>query len=94
MTFYTYILKCCDGSYYVGHTQKLTSRFRRHKLGKGAQYTAQRKSFELVYHESFKTRDEAMRREHQLKRWTRAKKEALIAGRFDDLRKLSRSYLN
>ena len=84
----TYILECADRSYYIGSTSNLRSRVQAHRSGKGPQHTALRLPVRLVYHELFDTLEEAVARESQLKRWTRAKKEALIAG---DLARLKRS---
>ncbi len=77
---YVYILRCADDSLYIGETDCLSSRLVRHNGGRGCAFTASRLPVSLVYSEEYATRDEALRREHQLKGWTRAKKEALIAG--------------
>lgn len=86
-----YILRCSDSSYYVGHSRDLNQRVKAHNAGEGATHTACRLPVELVYSESFPSETEAMAREAQLKRWSRAKKEALIAGDNAKLHKLSRS---
>ncbi len=78
--FHVYILRCDDGSLYVGSTDDLELRLHRHNEGRGAQFTAQRRPITLAYSESHPTRLDARRREAQVKRWTTAKKEALIAG--------------
>jgi len=80
MPFYAYILRCGDDSYYVGHCKNLEHRVHEHELGEGAKYTREHLPVALVYHERFETEAEAVRRERQLKRWSRAKKQALIAG--------------
>ena len=77
---YTYILLCRDGSLYTGWTNDLERRLAAHNAGTGSKYTRVRRPVELVYHETFATRAEAMRREVQIKRLTRAEKLALIAG--------------
>ncbi|MCH8881870.1 MAG: GIY-YIG nuclease family protein [SAR324 cluster bacterium] len=87
--FYTYILLCSDGSYYVGHTDRLEYRLAEHERGDGAQYTRSRLPVQLKWHERFRTRDEAKAAESQVKRWNRAKKEALIEGRFDLISRLA-----
>ena len=84
---YVYILRCQDESLYIGESDELKARIDRHNDGRGCVYTASRLPVTLVYAEQFATRIEAVKRERQLKRWTREKKEALIAG---DLRKLKR----
>ena len=97
MKGYTYILKCANGKYYVGSTTDLRYRLWQHEHGEGAQYTKSQKRlvsgaeppFELVYTEEFERIDEAFNREQQIKKWSRAKKEALISGNIDKLVKLS-----
>ena len=85
---WVYILRCSDGSLYVGHTWDLCSRERTHNEGRGGCYTARRRPVRLVYSEEHDSLRGAVRREHQLKGWTRAKKEALIAGDLAGLKKL------
>ena len=89
MKGYTYILKCANGKYYVGSTNDLKYRLWQHEHGEGAQYTKSFCPFELVYTEEFERIDEAFNREQQIKKWSRAKKEALISGNIDKLVKLS-----
>jgi putative endonuclease len=89
--FFVYILRCADDSYYVGSTQNVTERLRIHNSGKGPIFTANRLPVVLVHQESFATLDEAVRRERQLKGWSRAKKEALISGDCTRLKKLAKS---
>ncbi len=88
---YVYILRCRDESLYIGETDELTSRVDRHNEGRGCRYTACRLPVTLVHAEQFETRLEAVDRERQLKRWTRAKKEALIVGDVRKLKRLSQS---
>ena len=88
---YLYILKCGDGSYYVGSTRNLNPRLEQHLSGLGGAYTAKRQPVELVYVQEFERIDDAYQREKQVQGWSRAKREALIEGRFDDLPGLSRS---
>ena len=76
---FVYILRCADGSYYVGHTDNLRARLNEHQSGAGANFTATRRPVEMVYAEEHPTPVGAARRERQLKRWSRAKKEALVA---------------
>ena len=89
MSFYTYMLRCSDGSYYVGHTDHLEARIIAHQTGALAGYTAARRPVTLVWSEMFEERDQAFRAERQIKGWSRAKKEALIAGDFDRIRALA-----
>lgn len=75
---YTYIVECSDGSLYTGWTNDLDKRIRAHNAGKGAKYTKSRRPVSLVYHEEFQTREEAMRREWEIKQMTREKKMKMI----------------
>lgn len=75
---YTYILRCADGTYYCGWTNNLDSRLKAHNEGKGAKYTRSRRPVALVYYEAFSTKEEAMRREYEIKQLPRKKKEELI----------------
>lgn len=75
---YTYILRCADGTYYCGWTNNLDRRLKAHNEGKGAKYTRSRRPVALVYYEAFSTKEEAMRREYEIKQLPRKKKEELI----------------
>ena len=88
--YFFYILKCSDGSFYVGSATNLENRLNTHNQGKGATYTAKRRPVQLVYHERFNSLDGAVKRERQVKKWSRAKKEALIRGEKKTLKKLSK----
>jgi predicted GIY-YIG superfamily endonuclease len=77
---YVYILRCADGALYIGVTTALDSRIARHNRGTGSAFTATRYPVSLAYREEHSSMETARARERQLKRWTRAKKEALIAG--------------
>jgi putative endonuclease len=85
-----YILRCADGSYYVGSTKNLEHRLEQHASGMGSAYTAKRLPVELVWCAEFDRIDEAYLLEKRVQGWSRAKREALIAGRFDDLPALSK----
>jgi predicted GIY-YIG superfamily endonuclease len=73
---------------YIGETGNLDERVVRHREGTASAYTARRGPVSLSYSEWHPTRDIALKRERQLKRWTRAKKEALVAGDVERLKKL------
>lgn len=88
MTFWTYMLRCADGTYYVGHTDALEERIAQHQHGSIPGYTQRRCPLALVWSEMFNERDQAFAVERQIKGWSRAKKEALIRGDFDALRAL------
>jgi predicted GIY-YIG superfamily endonuclease len=87
---FVYILRCADGTFYVGHTTDLTAREKAHNEGTAAAYTAKRLPVRVVYSEQHSSIDLAIARERQLKRWTAQKKEALIAGDTRKLHMLSR----
>lgn len=75
---YTYILKCSDGTLYTGWTNHLEKRIEEHNLGKGAKYTRSRTPVTLAYWEAFATKEEAMRREWQIKQMSRSQKLKLL----------------
>ena len=77
---FTYILRCADGTYYTGWTNNLEKRLAAHNAGVASKYTRSRRPVELVYHECFETKEEAMAREWRIKQLTRTQKEALING--------------
>ncbi len=91
MPFWVYLLKCSDGSYYVGHTDDLEARLDQHHAGQCDGYTKHRRPVQLVYSACFPTRDEALSAERQIKGWSRGKKEALINGDWERIRKLAKS---
>lgn len=76
--WFVYILLCNDGSYYIGSTNNLEKRFKDHVDGNGGRYTRSHKPLRIVYKEELATKSEALKREAQLKKLTRVKKEALI----------------
>ena len=78
---WVYILRCADGTLYVGHTSDLAWREKRHNDGLAASYTARRRPVRMAYSEEYASTERAIARERQLKRWTVRKKEALIVER-------------
>ena len=88
-TYWVYILKCSDGSYYTGSTSNIEKRLSEHQHGEVKGYTQNRRPIELVFSENFDDVYYAISAERKIKRWTRAKKEALIEGNFNLLHKLS-----
>ena len=80
MKYFTYIILCSNNKYYVGHTNNLKSRFSRHLQKSGAKFTAQNKPIRLLWEQQFNTEIEAIKREKQIKGWSRIKKENLIKG--------------
>ncbi len=75
---YTYILKCADGTFYTGWTNDLDRRLAAHNAGKGGKYTRAHRPVSLAYYETFETKEEAMRREAQIKTLSRSEKIRLI----------------
>ena len=75
---YVYILKCHNNAYYTGWTNDLNRRIAMHNSGKGAKYTRAFRPCGLSYVEVFDTKEEAMRREYEVKELTRKEKEELI----------------
>lgn len=90
MPYYVYILRTSSNTLYIGQTNNLEKRIKEHqnKNSKSAKYIRYFKSFTLVYEGKYSSRTEAMKREWQLKKWTKAKKEALIQGDLKLLKKL------
>jgi putative endonuclease len=90
---WAYILRCSDGSFYVGSTIDLERRLWQHNEGQGAAYTRRRRPVELAWSAAFDRIDEAFAFEKQVQGWGRAKRIALIEGRLGDLSRLgSRSF--
>lgn len=86
-----YMLKCRDCSYYVGSTRTgLDTRIAEHNSGHFGGYTSTRLPVELVWSQEFQRITDAVAAERQIKGWSRRKKEALIAGDFDRIRKLAK----
>jgi predicted GIY-YIG superfamily endonuclease len=90
MSFYVYILKCNDDSYYTGHTDNLEQRVAAHQEGKNDGYTATRLPVILMFSEQFGTRLEALEMERRIKGWSRKKKEAMMRGDWDEVSRLAR----
>jgi len=85
-----YILRFLSNSLYIGQTNNLEQRIKDHlnKKDRSSKFSKENGEFKLVYQEEYNSRLDAMRREKQLKGWTRAKKEALISGNKELLKKL------
>ena len=77
-TWYFYLARCSDGSLYAGTCIDLAAHEELHNAGKGAKYTRSRRSVRFVYHETFDNLTAPRRRESEIKRWSKAKKEMLI----------------
>lgn len=77
LSFYVYLLKCKDESFYTGHTDNLEKRISEHHMGTYQGYTASRLPVSLVFAEEFGSREEALEAERKIKKWNRKKKNAL-----------------
>lgn len=86
-----YMLKCADGSYYVGTSRiPLEQRIAEHNAGRYGGYSSTRRPVALVFSQSFERISDAISAERQVKGWSRAKKEALIRADFEGLKALSK----
>ena len=91
MSAYLYMLRCADGSYYVGTTiGSLERRIAGHQTAAYGGYTAVRRPVELVFQQHFERLEDAAAAERRVKGWRREKKEALIRADFAALPNLSR----
>jgi putative endonuclease len=87
---YLYIVRCADGSYYVGTTRGcLETRISQHNIGQFGGYTSSRRPVTLVFQQDFGRIEDAIAAERQVKGWNRAKKEALIRGHHEELHALA-----
>ncbi|MFA7158975.1 MAG: GIY-YIG nuclease family protein [Kiritimatiellia bacterium] len=76
--WHVYILKCANGSLYTGITGNLERRFKQHAAGKGGHYTRAFGARKMLYEEKCRDKSSALKREAEIKRFTRAGKKALI----------------
>jgi putative endonuclease len=94
MGAYVYILRCADGSYYVGSARSgsddLAQRVAEHQAGVYHGYTSTRRPVHLVWSEHFDRITDAIAMERKIKGWSRAKKEALIRGDWTNVKLLAR----
>jgi len=90
MAFWAYILRCADGKYYTGHTDDLERRMAQHQAGGFCDFTTRRRPVTLIWAEDFPSREEALSAELRVKKWSRAKKEALADRDWDKLSFYSR----
>lgn len=85
MSYFVYILECCDGSLYTGITTDVTKRLEEHNFSdKGAKYTKARRPVKLLYEESSSDRSSASKREYAIKKLTRLKKLQLIKKEYNE----------
>ena len=78
MAFYVYLLECSDNSFYCGYTSDLDARLETHNKGLGGMYTRARRPVRLVYAEKLETRSRAMKREAEIKKFSRKEKKELV----------------
>ncbi|MFF2485611.1 GIY-YIG nuclease family protein [Microbacterium sp. NPDC058062] len=78
-----YILRCCDGTYYVGSTTDVNRRLEQHRAGMGSAYTRRRLPVELVWMEEFDRIDLAFAWEKRIQGWSHDKREAFMRGGID-----------
>lgn len=76
-THFVYILQSRDGRYYTGYTTNLARRLKEHQSGSGAKFTRSFGAKKILYHEVFMDKSSALKREAQIKSWSRKQKEAL-----------------
>jgi putative endonuclease len=89
-SYWVYMVRCADGSFYVGVTNDADHRVGEHNFGEDPEcYTFTRRPVELVYASEFHEVTDAIRWEKQLKKWSRSKKEALIAGDWERIKLLA-----
>ncbi len=79
MNYSVYILRLSDGSYYTGYTKNLNNRLHQHAAKRGSKYVRSRLPFNLVHEEKYEDRSKAMRREIEIKKYSRNKKQDLIS---------------
>ncbi len=80
--WFVYILLCEGDALYTGATNNLEKRFLEHKNGKGGRYTRSHKPVKLIYSEQFNTQSEALKRESQIKGWSRERKIRILGLKF------------
>lgn len=76
--WFVYVLLCKDNSLYTGSTNNLEKRFLDHKNGKGGHYTRSHKPIKMIYSEQLPTQSEALKRERQIKSWSREQKISIL----------------
>ena len=90
-TIFVYLFLCCDGTYYTGVTNNVERRYNEHENGNDPKsYTFRKRPLQLVYAQTFLDPTSAIEFEKRLKKWSKAKKEALINGEFNQLPQLSK----
>lgn len=78
--YFVYILECEDGTLYTGITTDVERRFEQHKAGTASRYTRARGAKRMVYIEEVGEKGDALKRELEIKAYTREEKERLVDG--------------
>lgn len=88
--YYVYIIRCKNNKYYTGYTIDIESRIEKHRSGLGSKFMRFFGFSKLLYSESYSTKSEALKREAQIKSWSRVEKEALINSGLNKINELSK----
>lgn len=72
--WFVYVLLCQDGSLYTGSSDNIDKRFQTHVSGKGSKYTRSHKPVSVIYSEQLSDKSAALKREHEIKSWSRKMK--------------------
>ena len=83
MKYFLYILLCSDNSLYTGITPDIPKRMKAHESGKGSKYVKSRTPFTMIYSEVLADRSTALKREYEIKSWSRVKKIKVLNLKFD-----------
>ena len=84
MSYYFYLARCRGGSLYSGSCKDIAQREEMHNAGKGAKYTRAHLPVTIIYSEHFKSLSEALKREAQVKKFPKSKKELLAKGKLSE----------
>ncbi len=76
--YFTYLARCNDSTLYTGYTDDIKKRESAHNIGQGAKYTKARRPIKIIYWEKLQTKSLAMKREAEIKKWPKIKKESLV----------------
>lgn len=76
--YFLYMIRNFSGDLYIGITTNLDKRLADHNSNRGALFTRKENKFSIVFYEQYKTMSDARKREIQIKKWRRDKKEMLI----------------
>jgi len=91
MSAWCYVLRLKSGNLYIGSTSNIDQRYQNHLNGHACRTTKYDPAVTIIYSEKYDNLKEARKREDQIKRWSRDKKEALVSRDFSRLRELAKS---